>query len=69
MEAQRFAAKARKRDMEEEANLRRLNQQLKAMIREGRQALGTRVEIEDDVDELTDEGYAEGDLFDERAKG
>lgn len=69
VEAQRFAAKARKRDMEEEANLRRLNQQLKAMIREGRQALGTRVEIEDDVDELTDEGYAEGDLFDERAKG
>lgn len=55
--------------MEEEANLRRFNQQLKAMIREGKQALGTRVEIEDDVDELTDEGYAEGDLFDERAKG
>lgn len=69
LEAQRYAAKARKREVEEEANLRRLNRQLKAMIREGKQALGTRVEIEDDVDELTDEGYAEGDLFDERAKG
>ena len=62
-------AKARKRELGEEANLRRFNRQLKAMIREGKQALGTRVEIEDDVDELTDEGYAEGDLFDEMAKG
>lgn len=69
VQAQRFVAQARRRDLEEEANLRRFNQQLKAMIREGKQALGTRVEIQDDVDELTDEGYAEGDLFDERAKG
>lgn len=69
VEAQRLAAKARRRELEEEANLRRFNRQLKAMIREGKQALGTRVEIEDDVDELTDEGYAEGDLFDARAKG
>lgn len=55
--------------MEEDTNLRRFNRQLKAMIREGKQALGTRVEIVDGGEELTDEGYAEGDLFDEGVKG
>ena len=69
VEAQKYAAKARKRELEEEANLRRFNQQLKAMIREGKQALGTRVKIEDDVDELTDEGYADDDHFHEPGKG
>ena len=69
VEAQRYAAKARKREVEEDTNLRRFNRQLKAMIREGKQALGTRVEIVDGGEELTDEGYAEGDLFDEGVKG
>ncbi|KAL1956115.1 hypothetical protein VTO42DRAFT_7634 [Malbranchea cinnamomea] len=47
LEAQRFAAKLRKQEREEDASIRRLNQQLKAMIREGKEALGTRVEIDD----------------------
>ena len=53
-EVQRQAAKMRKRELEEEANLKRLNQQLKAMIKEGKEALGTKFEIL----ELADEGCA-----------
>ena len=49
LEAQRHAAKIRKQEREEDASIRRLNQQLKAMIREGKEALGTRIEV-DDID-------------------
>ncbi|WEW59607.1 hypothetical protein PRK78_005082 [Emydomyces testavorans] len=54
IEAQRYAAKVRRREREEDASIRRLNQQLKAMIREGKEALGTKIEIDDsmDVDEF-----------------
>lgn len=38
--------------------MQRLNKQLQDMIKEGKEALGTRIEIEDDPDE--DEGYGEG---------
>ena len=41
----------RKRELEEDANLKRLNQQLKAMIKEGKEALGTKFEIVEPVDE------------------
>ena len=41
----------RKRDQEEEANLKRLNQQLKALIKEGKEALGTKFEVLEPVDE------------------
>ena len=60
IDVQRHAAKMRRRELEEDANLRRLNQQLKAMIREGREALGTKIEVQD---EPIDEGYAEGEYF------
>lgn len=50
-EVQRQAAKMRKRELEEDANLKRLNQQLKAMIKEGKEALGTKFEILEPVDE------------------
>ena len=50
IEAQRYAAKFRRREREEEASIQRLNDQLQAMIREGKEALGSRVE----VDELMD---------------
>lgn len=49
-EAQRYAAKIRRREKEEDASIRRLNQQLKAMIREGKEALGTKIEIDDTMD-------------------
>jgi hypothetical protein len=50
VDAQRYAAKVRRRELEEDASIRRLNKQLKAMIKEGKEALGTRIEIEDDLD-------------------
>ncbi|CAF9933703.1 MAG: hypothetical protein ALECFALPRED_005673 [Alectoria fallacina] len=57
-EAQRQAARIRKRELEEDTNLKRFNQQLKAMIKEGKEALGTKFEV---FDEPVDEGYAGGD--------
>ena len=70
VEVQRHAARMRKRELEEDANLKRFNLQLKAMIKEGKEALGTKFEVEDDDDdEPMDEGYAEGEHFDERWKG
>lgn len=68
VEAQKHAAKMRRREMEDDAHMKRLNQQLKAMIKEGREALGTKIVVEDGVDDLTDEGYAEGDCFDDIVK-
>ncbi|KAL8927551.1 MAG: hypothetical protein Q9208_002356 [Pyrenodesmia sp. 3 TL-2023] len=69
MEVQRHAARIRRREIEEDANLKRFNQQLKAMIREGKEALRTTVEVEDETDVVADEGYIEGDYFDEGEKG
>ena len=44
---QRHAAQVQQRDREGDASLRRLNKQLRAMIKEGKEALGTQVEVED----------------------
>lgn len=49
-EAQKWAAKKKKEDREAGESIRRLDKQLKAMIREGKEALGTKIEIEDDDD-------------------
>lgn len=46
VETQRHTAKIRKQEREEDASIRRLNDQLKSMIREGKEALGTQVEVE-----------------------
>jgi len=46
-EAQRQAARIRRREREEDASIQRLNKQLQAMIREGKEALGTTVEVDD----------------------
>ncbi|KAI4174302.1 MAG: hypothetical protein LQ343_002441 [Gyalolechia ehrenbergii] len=69
VDVQRHAARIRRREMEEDANLKRFNQQLKTMIREGKEALRTTVEVEAESDALVDEGYIEGDYFDEQEKG
>ncbi|KAL8665028.1 MAG: hypothetical protein Q9202_002584 [Teloschistes flavicans] len=68
IEAQRHAARIRRRELEEDADLKRFNRQLKAMIRQGKEALRTTVEVTDDND-LVDEGYSEGNLFGDREKG
>jgi hypothetical protein len=57
-DVQRFEKKIRRKERKEDENIQRLNKQLQDMIREGKEALGTRIEVEDDPDE--DEGYGEG---------
>ena len=65
IEAQKWAAKMRKEEMEQDQSMRRLNAQLQAMIRQGKEALGTKVEI-DEVDELVmeelhDDGFEDSE--------
>lgn len=51
VETQRHVAQMRKRERQEDASLRRLNEQMEMMIKEGKAALGTRVEVGDaDID-------------------
>jgi len=57
-ETQRYMADRRREERQADASIRRLNEQLKAMIKEGKQALGTKVEVLDDI-EMEDEGYFE----------
>lgn len=47
VETQRHVAQMRRMEREEDASLRRLNRQLQTMIKEGKQALGTQIEIDD----------------------
>ena len=64
-DVQRQAAKMRRRELEGDANLKRFNQQLKAMIKEGKEALGTTVEVLESADENDIEGeyvYTNGKL-------
>lgn len=56
-EAARWAALKKKEEREADQSLRRLDAQLKAMIREGKEALGTRIEVEIDAD---DDEYGQG---------
>lgn len=67
-EIQMLAAQRRKEDRKSAASMRKINDRLKDMIREGREALGTRIEVEDAMDEdMEDEGFAEG-FFDVKEK-
>ncbi|TVY24494.1 hypothetical protein LHYA1_G007070 [Lachnellula hyalina] len=50
-EAQRWVAQKKQEEREADESMRRLERQLKAMIREGKEALGTRVEVEMDYEE------------------
>ena len=65
IEAQRYAARRRREEREAEESIQRFNAQLKAMIREGKQALGTRFEIDEDMDESTDEVVVQMEDVDE----
>jgi hypothetical protein len=57
-DVQRFEKKIRRKERKEEESMQRLNKQLQDMIKEGKEALGTRIEVEDETEE--DEGYGEG---------
>ena len=50
-EAARWAALKKREEREADQSIRRLDAQLKAMIREGKEALGTKIEVEIDADE------------------
>lgn len=50
-DVERFAKQMRRKEKREDESIQRLNRQLQDMIKEGREALGTRVEVEDDPDE------------------
>ncbi|KAL8788661.1 MAG: hypothetical protein Q9213_001589 [Squamulea squamosa] len=69
VDVQRHAARMRRRELEEDVNLKRFNQQLKTMIRQGKEALRTTVEIVDESDVPIDEGYIEGDYISDQGKG
>ncbi|KAI9859969.1 MAG: hypothetical protein M1824_003557 [Vezdaea acicularis] len=67
VEAQRFAAKRRRQERENEESMTKFNAKLRAMIKEGKEALGSRVEVEDmyvedevlvQREEIEDEGIA-----------
>jgi hypothetical protein len=55
----RFEKKLRQKERAQQDSIDRLSQQTKDMIREAREALGTRIDVEDEA-EMEDEGYGEG---------
>lgn len=48
VDSQRLVSKLRREEMEDDARMRRMSSQMSAMLKEAREALGSRVEIEDD---------------------
>lgn len=58
-EAQRYADRVRKEEKQTDASIRRLNDRLAAMIKEGKEALGTKIEVIEGAD-CEDEGFGEG---------
>lgn len=50
VDTQRYVARMRNLEREEDASMRRLNRQLQMMIKEGQQALGAQVGADDDLD-------------------
>lgn len=62
VEAQRYAERVRREERKTDASIKRLNDQLKAMIREGKEALASNVEVVDDEDDkqMEDEGFEDG---------
>jgi hypothetical protein len=57
-DSQRLINKVRREEMEEDARMRRMSSQMSAMLREAKEALGSKFEIEDEYDD--DGGYDNG---------
>ncbi|KAL9619704.1 MAG: hypothetical protein Q9160_005724 [Pyrenula sp. 1 TL-2023] len=55
----KFEKKIKMRDSMENAKINRANRHIQDMIKQGREALGSKVEVMDDAD-MEDEGYVEG---------
>lgn len=60
IEARNWAAKKQKEDEETDESIRRFNAKLQAMIKEGQEALGTKIDYEDGDEEMEDEGFVSG---------
>lgn len=56
-EAQKFMVERRREARQQDMSIKRMNDQLKALLREGKQALGTKIDVLDDA--MGDEGYFE----------
>jgi hypothetical protein len=50
-DSQKLVSRIRREEMEDDARMRRMSSQMSAMLREAREALGSKVEIEDDDDD------------------
>ncbi|KIW19750.1 hypothetical protein PV08_00324 [Exophiala spinifera] len=61
-EVRKFEQKMRRKEAKQDQTMNRFNAQLQAMIREGQQALGSKIEVVEDAmsDVDVDEGYEEG---------
>jgi hypothetical protein len=57
-DSQRLINKVRREEMEEDERMRRMSSQMSAMLREAKEALGSKFEIEDEYDD--DGGYDNG---------
>lgn len=58
-ESQRLINKVRREEMEEDERLRRMSSQMSAMLREAKEALGSKFEVEDEYDD-NGGGYGDG---------
>ncbi|KAF2805543.1 uncharacterized protein BDZ99DRAFT_490577 [Mytilinidion resinicola] len=58
-ESQRLINKVKRDEMEEELRLRKMSAQTKLMLRQAREALGSKFEIEDFDNDMEDEGFSE----------
>lgn len=59
-ESQRLINKVRREEMEEDARMRRMSSQMSAMLREAKEALGSKFEVEDVYDD--DDSYGDGSM-------
>jgi hypothetical protein len=62
-ESQRLINKVRREEMEEDERLRRMSSQMSAMLREAKEALGSKVEIEDEYDDDDGAGLQQSGYF------
>ncbi|KAJ4370929.1 hypothetical protein N0V86_008623 [Didymella sp. IMI 355093] len=51
-DSQKLVSRIRREEMEDDARMRRMSSQMSAMLKEAREALGSKVEIEDDDDDM-----------------
>jgi hypothetical protein len=60
-DSQRLIDKVRREEMEEDARMRRMSSQMSAMLREAKEALGAKFEIEDDYND--EGGFDDGGVL------